>query len=148
MQIQITDIQTQEILAQGTVDQIKAIYEEEDVLEAIDQAVETQEAVIVYGFVGNGIQITATEESSTEMQQSPVDQILEAESNRFDSEYSQGYALVIPTNAMAHGKPAFKVSDDEILLLRADGSVWDEYDMPEDGDVVAYIENLLSSIGL
>jgi hypothetical protein len=64
MQIQITDIQTQEILAQGTVDQIKAIYEEEDVLDAIDQAVETQEAVIVYGFVGNGIQITATEESS------------------------------------------------------------------------------------
>lgn len=147
MQIQIADIQTQEILAQGTVDQIKAIYEEEDVLEAIDQAVETQEAVIVYGFVGNGIQITATEESSTEMQ-SPVDQILDAESNRFDSEYSQGYALVIPTNAMAHGKPAFKVSDDEILLLRADGSVWDEYDMPEDGDVVSYIESLLSSIGL
>lgn len=59
MQIQIIDIQTQEILAQDTVDQIKAIYEEEEeILEAIDQAVETQEAVIVYGFVGNGIKIT------------------------------------------------------------------------------------------
>lgn len=59
MQIQIIDIQTQEILAQDTVDQIKAIYEEEEeILEAIDQAVETQEEVIVYGFVGNGIKIT------------------------------------------------------------------------------------------
>lgn len=59
MQIQIIDIQTQEILAEDTVDQIKAIYEEEEeILEAIDQAVETQEAVIVYGFVGNGIKIT------------------------------------------------------------------------------------------
>ena len=64
MQVQIIDIQTQEILAQGSIDQIKAIYEEEDVLEAIDQAAETQQEVIVYGFVGNGIQITATEESS------------------------------------------------------------------------------------
>ena len=60
MQIQIIDIQTQEILAEDTVDQIKAIYEEEEeILEAIDQAVETQEAVIVYGFVGNGIKITS-----------------------------------------------------------------------------------------
>lgn len=59
MQIQIIDIQTQEILAEDTVDQIKAIYEEEEeILEAIDQAVETQEEVIVYGFVGNGIKIT------------------------------------------------------------------------------------------
>jgi hypothetical protein len=59
MQIQIIDIQTQEILAQDTVDQIKAIYEEEEeIVEAIDQAVETQEEVIVYGFVGNGIKIT------------------------------------------------------------------------------------------
>ena len=148
MQIQIIDIQTQEIVAQGSVDQIKALYEEEEVLEAIDQAIETQESVVVYGFVGNGIEITATEESSNQMQQSPVDQILEANSRRFRSAYSQTDALVIPTNAMAYGKPMFRVTESEILLLNADGDVWDNYDMPEDGDVVAYIENLLSSFGL
>jgi len=79
---------------------------------------------------------------------SPVDQILNATSNKFDAEPDGCDALVIPTNAIAYGKPAFRVTDDEILLLNADGSVWDNYDMPEDGDVVAYIENLLSSIGL
>ena len=79
---------------------------------------------------------------------SPVDQILNATSRKFDAELDGCDALVIPTNAIAYGKPAFRVTDDEILLLNADGSVWDEYDMPEDGDVVAYIETLLSSIGL
>lgn len=79
---------------------------------------------------------------------SPVDQILNATSNKFDAELDGCDALVIPTNAIAYGKPAFRVTDDEILLLNADGSVWDEYDMPEDGDVVEYIEDLLSSIGL
>lgn len=85
---------------------------------------------------------------------SPVDQILDATSLKFDAEeYGEGDALVIPKNAMAHGKAffsyfsAFKVSDNEITLLNADGSDWDEYDMPEDGDVVAYIEGLLSSFG-
>jgi hypothetical protein len=79
---------------------------------------------------------------------SPVDQILNATSSKFDAEYSQGDALVsIPTNAMAYGKAFFRVTDDEITLLNADGSDWDEYDMPEDGDVVAYIEGLLSSFG-
>jgi hypothetical protein len=48
---------------------------------------------------------------------------------------------------MAYGKAFFRVTDDEITLLNADGSDWDEYDMPEDGDVVAYIEGLLSSFG-
>lgn len=67
MQITIKDIQTQEIVAQGSVDQIKALYEEEDVLDAIDQAIEDQAPVVVYGFVGNGIEITATE-SSNQMQ--------------------------------------------------------------------------------
>jgi hypothetical protein len=79
---------------------------------------------------------------------SPVDQILNATSRKFDAELDGCDALVIPTNVIAYGKPAFRVTDDEILLLNADGSVWDEYDMPEDGDVVAYIETLLSSIGL
>ncbi len=79
---------------------------------------------------------------------SPVDQILNATSRKFDAELDGCDALVIPTNSMAYGKPSFRVTDDEIFLLRADGSVWDEYDMPEDGDVVSYIENLLSSIGL
>ncbi len=79
---------------------------------------------------------------------SPVDQILNATSSKFDAELDGCDALVIPTNAIAYGKPAFRVTDDEIFLLNADGSVWDNYDMPEDGDVVAYIENLLSSIGL
>ena len=49
---------------------------------------------------------------------SPVDQILNATSRKFDAEeYGEGDALVIPKNAMAHGKAlfsyfsAFKVSD-------------------------------------
>jgi hypothetical protein len=33
-------------------------------------------------------------------------------------------------------------------MLREDGSVWDEYDMPEDGDVVSEIVKIMSSIGL
>jgi hypothetical protein len=33
-------------------------------------------------------------------------------------------------------------------MLDADGNVWDEYDMPEDGDVVSEIVKLMSSIGL
>jgi len=74
-----------------------------------------------------------------------VDQILNANSGRFDAQFLQGDALVIPTG---YSKPVFKVTESEIFLLRADGSVWDEYDMPEDGDVVEYIEDLLSSIGL
>jgi hypothetical protein len=78
---------------------------------------------------------------------SPVDQILNATSRKFDAELDGCDALVIPTNAMAYGKAFFRVSDDEITLLTADGSDWDQYDMPEDGDVVAYIENLLSSFG-
>jgi hypothetical protein len=49
---------------------------------------------------------------------------------------------------MAYGKPLFRVTESEILLLNADGDVWDSYDMPEDGDVVSYIETLLSSFGL
>ena len=73
-----------------------------------------------------------------------VDQILNANSGRFDAQFRQGDALVIPTG---YSKPVFKVTESEIFLLRADGSVWDEYDMPET-DVVAYIEDLLSSIGL
>jgi hypothetical protein len=77
--------------------------------------------------------------------QNAVDQILEANSDRFSSQFRQGDALVIPTG---YSKPVFKVTESEIFLLRADGSVWDEYDMPEDDDVVSYIENLLSSFGL
>ncbi len=77
--------------------------------------------------------------------QNAVDQILEANSDRFSSQFRQGDALVIPTG---YNKPVFKVTESEIFLLRADGSVWDEYDMPEDDDVVSYIEALLSSIGL
>jgi hypothetical protein len=150
MQIQIIDIQTQEIVAQGSVDQIKALYEEEEVLEAIDQAIETQESVVVYGFVGNGIEITATEESSNDMQQqqSPVAQMLMADSKKFECAFSEGDALVIPNNEIAYGKPLFRVTESEIFLLSVDGKIWDEYDMPEDGDVVAYIETLLSSFGL
>ena len=78
---------------------------------------------------------------------SPVDQILNATSRKFDAELDGCDALVIPTNSMAYGKPSFRVTDDEIFLLRADGSVWDEYDMPS-SDIVSYIEALLSSIGL
>jgi hypothetical protein len=50
MQIKITDFQTQEILAEGTVEEVKAIYEEE-------------EDVLVFGFVGNGVKITTSEGS-------------------------------------------------------------------------------------
>ena len=79
---------------------------------------------------------------------SPVDQILNATSRKFDAELDGCDALVIPTNAMAYGKAFFRVTDDEITLLNADGSDWDEYDMPEDGDVVSEIVKLMSSIGL
>ena len=62
MQIKITDFQTQEILAEGTVEEVKAIYEEEeDVLFSIDRAIETKKAVLVFGFVGNGVKITTSE---------------------------------------------------------------------------------------
>lgn len=79
---------------------------------------------------------------------SPVDQILNATSSRFNAEFDCGDALVIPTNAMAYGKALFRVTDSEILMLDADGNVWDEYDMPEDGDVVSEIVRIMSSIGL
>lgn len=79
---------------------------------------------------------------------SPVDQILNATSSRFNAEFDCGDALVIPTNPMAYGKALFRVTDDEIFMLREDGSIWDEYDMPEDGDVVSEIVKLMSSIGL
>jgi len=78
---------------------------------------------------------------------SPVDQILNATSSRFNAEFDCGDALVIPTNAMAYGKALFRVTDSEILMLDADGNVWDEYDMPEDGDVVECVKSLLSSVG-
>jgi|688.fasta_scaffold907038_1 hypothetical protein len=150
MQVQIKDIQTQEIIAQGSIDQIKALYEEEEVLDAIDQAIETQETVIVYGFVGNGIEITTTEESSNQMQQqqSPVAQMLMADSKKFECDFSEGDALVIPNNEIAYNKPLFRVTESEIFLLSAEGKIWDQYDMPKDGDVVSYIEDLLSSFGL
>ena len=80
---------------------------------------------------------------------SPVDQILNATSSKFDAEYSQGDALVIPTNGFSsYGRPLFRVTECEIFMLREDGSVWDEYDMPEDGDVVSEIVKIMSSIGL
>jgi hypothetical protein len=78
---------------------------------------------------------------------SPVDQILNATSRKFDAELDGCDALVIPTNAMAYGKAFFRVTDNEILMLDADGNVWDEYDMPEDGDVVECVKSLLSSVG-
>jgi len=80
---------------------------------------------------------------------SPVDQILNATSSKFDAEYSQGDALVIPTNGFSsYGRPLFRVTECEIFMLREDGSVWDEYDMPEDVDVVSEIVKIMSSIGL
>jgi hypothetical protein len=81
---------------------------------------------------------------------SPVDQILDATSLKFDAEeYGEGDALVIPTNGFSsYGRPLFRVTECEIFMLREDGSVWDEYDMPEDGDVVSEIVKIMSSIGL
>ena len=58
------------------------------------------------------------------------------------------HLLAYRIHPTGYSKPVFKVTESEIFLLRADGSVWDEYDMPEDDDVVSYIEALLSSIGL
>ena len=79
---------------------------------------------------------------------SPVDQILNATSSKFDAELNGCDALVIPTNPFTYGRPLFRVTDAEIFMLREDGSIWDEYDMPEDGDVVSEIVKLMSSIGL
>ena len=79
---------------------------------------------------------------------SPVDQILNATSSKFDAELNGCDALVIPTTPFTYGRPLFRVTDAEIFMLREDGSVWDEYDMPEDGDVVSEIVRIMSSIGL
>lgn len=79
---------------------------------------------------------------------SPVAQVLMADSKKFECDFSEGDALVIPNSEIAYGKPLFRVTESKIFLLSTEGKIWDKYDMPEDGDVVAYIETLLSSIGL
>lgn len=75
---------------------------------------------------------------------SAVNQVFDAQSDKFTARQNRGDALVIP---VSYGKPVFRVTNDNIFLLYEDGSIWEEYPMPET-NLIMYLEQYITSLGL
>jgi hypothetical protein len=72
-----------------------------------------------------------------------VSQVFNAQSDKFISRHDKGDALVIP---VSYGDPVFRVTNGNIFLLRGDGSIWEEYPIPET-NIVVYLEYYLTTLG-